>query len=262
MRQMDSAFDADLALAKRLADAAASISMRYFQRELRQWPKPDGSLVTEADIAVENELRQQLRVYRPDDAVLGEEQGQTGASSRRWILDAIDGTIDFADGKVGWGTLIALEADGEVVVAVCDAPERKRRYWAMRERGAFCSDNNGAERRLAVSATSHLRNARSYIPPAQYQPDEQARRMAALLATGTNPIDPSDHPALQVAAGGYEVAVFFTGGPWDVAAPSLIVKEAGGRFTDLAGRNDLMSGTGVFSNGHLHGATLKLISAT
>ena len=255
-----SGFYADLRLATRLAAAAASVSLSYFQRGLRRWSKPDGSLVTEADIAVETELRSQLRVARPDDAVLGEEQGQTGAGSRRWILDAIDGTVDFAAGNIGWGTLIALEVDGRIVVSVCDAPARKRRYWATRGDSAFCSDD-GAVRALRVTATLNLRDARTYIPPDRYQPDEQSRRVAAVLIHANRALPPSDHPALQVAARGYDVAVFLTGGPWDVAAPSLVVEEAGGRFTDLAGRNDFTTGAGVFSNGHLHDAILGLVSA-
>jgi histidinol-phosphatase len=153
-----------------------------------------------------------------------------------------------------WATLIALEVDGQVVVGVCDEPARKRRYWAIRGGGAFCSED-GVERPLKVSTTSHVRNARSYIPPSRLQRDEQARRMAAMLTNATNPWPALDHPALQVA-------VFFTGGPWDVAAPSLVVEEAGGRFTDLAGHKVFTTGAGVFSNGHLHDAILKLISAS
>jgi histidinol-phosphatase len=68
-----------------------------------------------------------------------------------------------------------------------------------------------------------------------------------------------EHPALQVASGGYDVCVFLAGGPWDIAAPSIVVEEAGGRFSDLDGSLTLTTG-GVFSNGLVHEQTLSLLA--
>jgi histidinol-phosphatase len=255
--------DADLALGHRLADAARRVSLSFFRRELRRWSKADGSLATEADLGVEDELRAQLRIERPDDAVLGEERGQTGSSGRRWIIDGIDGTVDFAAGGADWGTLIGLEVDGHVVVGVCDLPVHQRRYWAVTRGGAFCLDGRSeAPRALHVSAVADLRSARSYIPPPQWVPNESARAVVDAVARATAPEPHVDHPALQVAAGGYELAVFLQGGPWDVAALAVIVEEAGGRFTDITGRYDLTAGTAIFSNGVLHGDVLQLLSSS
>jgi histidinol-phosphatase len=256
-------YDADLALGHRLADAAREVSLSFFRREPRRWFKSDGSLATEADLGVEDGLRKQLRLERPDDAVLGEERGQTGSSGRRWIIDAIDGTVDFAAGGPDWGTLIGLEVDGRVVVGVCDLPVHQRRYWAVTGGGAFCLDErSGAERRMRVSTAADLRTARSYLPPAQWQPDARARALAHALARATAPEPHVDHPALQVAAGGYELALFMQGGPWDVAALAVIVEEAGGTFTDIAGRYDLTARTAVFTNGVLHAEVLRLLSSS
>jgi histidinol-phosphatase len=257
----ESTFDSDLTLAHRLADAASVVSLSHFRRELRGWSKSDGSLATEADVAVEDALRSQLGIERPGDAVLGEERGQTGSNRRRWIIDGIDGTVDFAAGSPDWGTLIALETDGRVVVGVCVQPAHHRRYWAATGGGAFCSDAYPTVRHpLRVSPVRDLRTARSYLPPAEWLPDERAHAIAGVLAAATCPEPHGDHPALQVAAGGYEFAVFFIAGPWDLAAPALIVEEAGGRFTDLMGHHDLFSGTAVFSNGLVHGDVLGLVS--
>jgi histidinol-phosphatase len=256
----DSALDADLALGHRLADAAGAASLSYFGQDLRRWSKADGSLATNADVAVEDELRARLRVERPTDAVLGEERGQTGTAARRWIIDGIDGTVDFAAGRAEWGSLIALEVDGRVVLAVCDQPAKKRRHWAVRGRGAFCSRTPfTTPSELRVSTVRDLRSARSYVPPPQWLPDDRARRVAAAVAHATTPAPQVDHPAFQVAGGGYEVAVFLLAGPWDLAGPSLIVEEAGGTFTDIGGRIDLSGGTAVFSNGVLHDEILQLI---
>jgi histidinol-phosphatase len=84
--------------------------------------------------------------------------------------------------------------------------------------------------------------------------------MAEALSRMTNPTPAEDHPALQVAFGGYDVAVFFMAGPWDLAAPSIVVEEAGGKFTDIMGSSTLTRGA-VFSNGHVHAATLECLRA-
>ena len=252
-------FDADLALAQQLADAAGAVSLSYFRRELQSWSKEDGSLATEADLAVEDELRTRLKLERLNDAVLGEERGQTGSGRRRWILDGIDGTVDFAAGSPNWATLIALEADGRIVVSVCDEPAHQRRYWAMRGGGAFCSHVPFFDQKqLNVSTIRDLATARSYVPPPMRLRDDRARRVADIVSRSTTPRSHADHPALLVAMGGSELALFLTGGPWDLAGPSLIVEEAGGRFTDLAGKYDLTSGTAIFSNGFLHDDIVRL----
>jgi histidinol-phosphatase len=255
-------FDEDLVLAHNLADVARTITLGFFERNLRQWSKTDGSLATEADLAVEDALRDGVRAQRPTDAFLGEERGQTGSGSRRWIIDGIDGTVDFAARSPDWGTLIALEVDGRVVVSVCDQPAHRRRYWAVKGSGAYCRHGlEGAAVPLQASAAGHLAAARSYLPPPRWLPDAAAHRIAAALAAATRPTPHTDHPALQVACGGYDVAIFLIAGPWDIAAPALIVEEAGGRFSDLSGRRHLDSGNAVFTNGILHDEVLKVISA-
>jgi len=255
-------FDEDLTLALNLADVASSITLGFFERTLRQWSKTDGSLATDADLAVEDALRDVVRAQRPTDAFLGEERGQTGSDSRRWIIDGIDGTVDFAARSPDWGTLIALEVDGRVVVSVCDQPAHARRYWAVKGSGAYGRHGrDGVAVRLQANAVGHLAAARSYLPPARWLPDAAAHRIADAVATATRPTPHTNHPALQVACGGYDVAIFLIAGPWDIAAPSLIVEEAGGRFSDLTGRRRLDSGNAVFTNAILQDEVMKVISA-
>jgi histidinol-phosphatase len=161
--------------------------------------------------------------------------------------------FEFAAGEADWGTLIALEVDGEVVIGFCDQPAHRRRYWACRGHGAFKTLAESARPTiLRVSAHANLRGARSYIPPPQWLPDDRARAVAGALREATTPLPHHDHPALQVAFGDYELLVFLIAGPWDLAAPSLIVEEAGGRFSDLHGRHRLTSGNALFSNGLVH----------
>ena len=255
---MTFSLEADLALAHRLADAARAVSLARFRGELQRRQKADGSLVTDADEAVEDTIREQLRRERPADAMLGEERGQTGEGARRWIVDGIDGTQSFAAGTPHWGTLIALEIDGEIAVGVCDAAPLDRRYWASRGGGAFRADRGAAATRLSVTATSDLAAAASLVPLPEWQRDAAARAAAAALVEATRRTQPTDHPALAVAAGAADLAVFFLAGPWDLAAPSIVVEEAGGRFTDLAGRHAVAGRGAVFSNGRVHDAALAL----
>jgi histidinol-phosphatase len=251
----------DLNLAHRLADVAGTISLSYFRREIQQWSKGDGSLATEADLAVEDRVRALIAEARPADAMLGEERGETGSSARRWIVDAIDGTAGFAAGTPDWGTLIALEIDGDIVVGVCDAPVHGRRYWASKGQGAFrqCG-TDAAPEALHVSATADLSAARSYLPPSRWLPDDRARAVADALADATKPSPHVDHPALQVAFGGYDLVAFLIAGPWDLAAPVIVVEEAGGRFTDLQGRHRIASGHAMFSNGRVHDEALRCVA--
>lgn len=253
--------DEDLAMARRLADAAADISLTFHRRSPREWKKSDGSLATEADVEVERAMRRLLAESRPDDAILGEESGASGEGPRRWILDGIDGTREFASGLDAWGTLIALEVDGRIVVGYCVEPVRHRHTWAVRGGGAFSQQNLEAPVELSVSRTVALRASRGWVPPPHYIPDSTAR---AGVDAVVRSIDASSgvlyHPALEVAAGWLDCAVFYTGGPWDLAAPSLIVEEAGGRFSDHDGRWDIGTGRALYSNGLLHEQLLEVIT--
>ena len=254
-------FAADLALAHRLADTARSISMAAFRGEFKSRAKADGSLVTEVDEAVEDALRALVKAERPQDAFLGEERGQEGHGARRWIVDAIDGTSSFADGTDGWGTLVALERDGRVVVGVCEMSPVDTRYWACAGGGAYRARQGGAPQRLRVSAAAELAQARGFVPPDRWLITDSARAKAAAVQRATRPVARSqvDHPALMVAEGRCDLAVFFLAGPWDLAAPAIVVEEAGGKFTDVAGGGGLVNGA-VFSNGRLHAAVLAVLN--
>jgi len=250
---------ADLALAHRLADAARAVTMARFRGNFMSRNKADGSLVTEVDEAAEDAIRTIVARERPRDAFLGEERGETGKGSRRWIVDAIDGTVSFAEGTTGWGTLIALEIDGRVALGVCEMSPTAKRYRATRGGGAYVSTAGAPEIRLEVSDTRELAAARCFVPPAVWLRTDVARAMSTSLSAATRSYVPADeHPALELAAGHADLCVFFTAGPWDLAAPSLVVEEAGGRFTDLAGGSTLTRGA-VFSNGRLHDTAIELL---
>ncbi|MEA5665817.1 MAG: inositol monophosphatase family protein, partial [Cutibacterium granulosum] len=121
----------DLALAHRIADEADALTLARFRAsDLRIDHKADHSEVTDADLAVEDAARRIVAAARPGDAVHGEERADTGSGPRRWIIDPIDGTANYARGVPVWATLIALAEGDEVVASVVSAPALHRRWWA------------------------------------------------------------------------------------------------------------------------------------
>lgn len=256
----------DLALAQQAALRGAAIGLDYWGRvrSLAQELKADGSIVTEADRAVETEVRRVLLTARPGDACLGEETGETGSGPRRWVLDGIDGTAVFVVGDDRWQILIALEEDGEVTVGVAILPAQGQIWWAARGRGAFVGEFNDASitgaRRLAVRpvtalATSHL----GIIPLVESLPDPYLRVIAQLRASAT-PHPWRAHAALLVAAGELDLAVQVGGSRWDYAALALIVTEAGGAFARVADQPPPIMNTMLYSTGEpLHSAAVALI---
>jgi histidinol-phosphatase len=127
----------DLALAHRLADVADDITAaRFTSRDLTVNRKADGSEVTDADVQVEEALRAIVAEQRPRDSFLSEELGlHEREASRTWIVDGIDGTRSFVAGASTWGTLIALQEHGHILVGVASSPGLRARWWAARRPG-------------------------------------------------------------------------------------------------------------------------------
>jgi histidinol-phosphatase len=239
----------DLELALALVEAADAISLPHFRSGLAIETKPDLTPVTEADRAVEAELRRLLSSARPDDAVLGEEGGAAGIGRRRWIVDPIDGTRNYARGIPVWATLVALEVEGELEVGVASAPALGNRWWAARGAGAFV---NGT--RIRVSAVAAVDEAVLSFPLEGELP-ALARR--AWHARGFG--DFWAH--MLVAEGAADGAVDAPGvSEWDLAAVQVIVEEAGGRFSDAAGEARIDSGSAITSNGLLHDELLAAVA--
>ena len=240
----------DLLLAIELADTADAISLgRFRARDLVIETKPDATPVTEADRAVERELRAILARERPNDAILGEEEGVSGSGDRRWIIDPIDGTRNYSRGVPVWATLIALEDAGVVTVGVVSAPALGRRWWAERGGGAWADGD-----RVHVSAIQRVEDAVLSFALEQPIPSLAAQ---AWHARGYG--DFWSH--MLVAEGAIDGAYDAIGvTQWDLAALQPIVEEAGGSFTDFKGVARIDGGSAISSNGHLHAALLEAVA--
>jgi histidinol-phosphatase len=240
----------DLELALDLADEADRLSLARFRaRDLVVDTKPDLTPVSEADRAVEDMIRTRLAAARPTDAVLGEEEGASGEGPRRWIVDPIDGTSNFVRGIPVYATLIALEENGEMVVGVASAPALGRRWWASRGEGSFADGDPITVSRVAALGDAHL----AYDSNVDLEPSGVRARFEALERRVWRTRGFGDFWIhVLVAEGSVDVAI--EPGPkiWDLAALIVIVEEAGGRLTDVAGNRTAAGGGAVTTNGLLH----------
>lgn len=248
----------DLRLALELADAADAVTMPAFRSPgLEVDTKADQTPVSAADRGAEEALRRLLVARRPGDSVLGEELGVQAAGERRWIFDPIDGTANYVRGIPVWATLIALEADGEMVVGVASAPLLGRRWWAARGLGCW-----GNGERLHVSAVADLGGAQlSYAAQVTFEECGYGPQGEALSRLCRRTRGFGDFWSyMLLAEGGVDVTADPIVAVWDVAAPQVIVEEAGGRFTDFTGRPGALGPTALATNGLLHDAALAALA--
>ena len=254
------------ALERRVAVDAARAAGRLLRDELSgvrriAYKGAPTNLVTEMDRRAEAEILERLRDAFPDDAILSEEAGAAGGrSGRRWIVDPLDGTTNYAHGLPLFGVSIALQADGRVVLGIVYDPSRDELFVAERGAGATLNDA-----RIRVSSTASLdesllvtgfpyniRQTRDTNLPEYAAFSVRARAVRRL---GSAVLDLS-----YVACGRFDDFWELQLGAWDVAAGSLLVEEAGGLITAIDGRPlDIDTPTLVASNGLVHQEVLGVL---
>lgn len=248
----------DLNLALQLADEADALTMQRFgANDLRVETKPDMTPATDADLDAERLLRSRLAEHRPADPVFGEEFGGSKEfSSRQWVLDPIDGTKNFVRGVPVWSTLIALLVDGVPAVGVVSAPALGRRWWAGDGLGAFTSFG-GDTRQISVSGVSELGAASLSFSDLTTGWEGDRSKFVALTDAVWRVRGYGDFWSYcLVAEGAVDIAVEPEVKLWDLAPLDILVREAGGRFTDLKAGPGPHGGSAIATNGLLHDAVL------
>lgn len=194
-------------------------------------------VVTDADRAVEGLLRVELAIRRPDDAILGEEEGgdDRGAAAVRWLIDPIDGTVNFMLGLPQWAVSVAAQQDGVTVAGCVFNPVSGDLFWATRGQGAYLNDRRLSGPRSVPVAEAVVATGFGY------DPDHRARQgqvVAAILGRVGN-VRRLGSAALDLCflAAGW-IDLYFEGplGEWDYAAGLLIAEEAGAVTSGLYGR--------------------------
>lgn len=252
----------DLRLAHMLADNADSITMSRFKAlDLRVTTKPDNTPVTDADTAVESSIRSLLAKTRSRDAIHGEEYEDQGWGPRQWIIDPIDGTKNFARGVPVWATLIGLMVDNVVRVGVVSAPALGRRWWACEGGGAFTGKSLLQPTQIHASKMASLKDAFiSYSSLAGWMSSGRGQAFVDLLRTcGRTRAFGDFWSYMLVAEGVIDIACEPELALHDMAALDVIVREAGGQFTNLDGAPGVFGPGALCTNGVLHDQALQAL---
>ena len=252
-----------LRFAHDVLDETDAIAMRHVSSGLTISAKPDRTLVTQADTEIETHLRDRIVDAHPSHTVAGEEFGSAeDGGDGRWIIDPIDATHNVVRGIEIFATLLAFERDGQLLVGVVSAPGMHRRWWATRGGGATARVD-GVERPIHVSAVDALPNAQIVFSTLRGLEDaglgEGLRRLTGASWRDRGFGDFWGH--MLVAQGSAEAMLEYGVSPWDMAAPHVIVTEAGGRMTDLEGRSSWSGPQVVSSNGLLHDDVLAALES-
>src|SRR5690606_10194011 len=215
------------------------------------------------DESVEEAIRRTLSRVRSRDAIIGEEQGATGHSQRRWIVDPIDGTKNFVRGVPVWATLIALAIDDEVVLSVVSAPQLQRRWWASNGGGAWTGKSLLKATQCHTSDVRRLEDASlSYSSLSGWEERGQLDAFLSLMRRCWRTRAYGDFWSYMLLAEG---AVDLAAEPelevYDMAALDVIVREAGGIFTSLDGEPGPTGGNALATNGKLHDQALAFLGS-
>jgi len=243
----------DVELLKSLADLSDEISFdRFHAQDLQIETKPDATPVTDADRAVEKNIREHLLKERPID--------------KYWVIDPIDGTKNFLRGVPIWATLIGLVYRDEngrdhVIAGMVSSPALFRRWYAAQGFGAFTEVNGGPATQISVSNVKNLSDASLSFSDLVGWGERRDLYLAfmerAWRVRGIG--DFWSH--MLVAEGAVDIAAEPSLALWDMAAVAIVVKEAGGRFSDLENNDGPFGKSGVSTNGHLHEIFIKAINS-
>ena len=242
-----------------IARESGALLATYFEKRVAFELKGDFDLVTEADRASERLVVERLRSHFPSHSIVAEEGGgHDGRSGYRWYVDPLDGTTNFAHGYPIYNVTMALEQDGEMLVGVVFDPSRQEMFSAERGAGAYLNN-----RRIRVSAAKRL--ADSLVStgfPSRKRHQNVNIHFYHQMAMATHGVRRGGSAAIDLAyvAGGRLDAFWEFGlNPWDMAAGTLLVTEAGGRCTDMnGGVHGMKSPHLLTDNGAIHEETLAL----
>ena len=237
-------------------DEADLVALQHFRRDVAVERKPDRTFVTIADRSIEQLVRARVAEDFPGHGVVGEEFGtELGDGTTRWYVDPIDGTHNYIRGVPIFATLLAVERDGELQAAVISAPALRERWFAWRGGGAWASGGVRTEpTQIRVSRIASIADAHVlYTDPVTIRESGSAPGFEDLLRSAWRGRGFGDFWSYTLLAeGAAEVMAEVDLKPWDAAAPTLLVEEAGGRVTDFHGRRRIDSRTTLATNGHLH----------
>ena len=252
---MGNLYDRELEVALDAARRAGEIQTHYIDRIGAVETKGDDTPVTVADRECEEAIRSTIHSAFSADGFLGEEYGEErGTSDRTWIIDPIDGTRSYIKGFPYYSTLIALRDGDELVVGVIHLEAMQQTCWGCRGRGAFVNGTRiDVSDQKTVDGASGAANG--FLNAAA---TSQAQALLKLMGKWSHSFGFLDaYSFMAVAQGKLDLCICMIEHPWDNAAIACIVREAGGRFSDIHGQETIHGGSTVVTNGALHDEVIE-----
>lgn len=249
----------ELEFALEICRQAGEIAMKHLEAGIKSELKTDGTEVTAADRECERLIREALAREFPEDDILGEEEGESGRKNcrRKWIIDPIDGTYNYARRVPIFATLLALEKDGEIVLGIVHAPAYGDTFWAEQGAGAY---KNG--RRIFVSDYARLADSQfNFGAPARILEAGYWPGFTRLIGSTYRQRGFGDYLGFAFVFEGKAEAMLEIGvKPWDLAPMKILASESGGRYSDLEGGDSIYTGDCLVTNGQLHEPILRLLT--
>ena len=243
------------------AKQAGELALKYFKSQSASWRityKADKSPVTKADIEAEKLIRKIISHNFPDHGIIGEELPPVNPKAKyQWVIDPIDGTRSFIRGIPQWCVLIAVMENNKPIIGVCYYPSQDELFHAQEGKGTFY---NG--KRTKVSEVQNFSEA--YISYYNLKHFAKLDKVQNLVDICRKTYFSSSNASISIdylLQGKIDAYICGHGLLWDFAAPSILIEEAGGKFSDFYGKNSLTSDVGIFTNGILHNQVLKLLNS-
>lgn len=258
-----------LNIAKEAGYIGSAIALSFWRKPIETHSKSTWrDLVTEADVAIDTAIRAFLQKQVPTHAVVSEEIDQTllEAQEYTWVIDPIDGTVNFSMGSPIFGISIALLQYGKPLLGVIIFPAFDELYWAERGQGAWIQRKEEAAVQCHASSISTLKDARVTI--GHGYSNETAEKMLTFFPSFLYETSAARihfcavFDFMQIARGGIDIYIQLTLELWDFAAAWCIIQEAGGELLDVEGKTlGVHSRSALATNSQLTAAALQLLKA-
>ena len=247
---------AELEFAKGIAREAGALMRQNFTLGMKKEWKDDDTPLTKTDLAINQLVLEAVQKKYPEHSYIGEEGNNIKESEYTWVCDPVDGTIPFSHGYPTFAFSLALVRNGEPILGVIYDPIMDRLLWAEKGTGAFL---NGEK--ISVSSEKEF-SGKTFVETNNHPKTAALREMLAERGAWIPTLYSCVYAGMLVAVGEFVANVYPYTKPWAAAAVKIIVEEAGGKVTDLAGNDQRYDGEikgFVASNGHVHDEILQAL---
>ena len=235
-----------------------AITLKYYNKKIKYRVKENLTPVTIADVKAENFIINKIKENYPKHSILAEEHGTAvNEAEFKWIIDPIDGTKNYMRKYPFWGTLLALEYEGEVVLGVISMPSVNEFIYAAKGKGCYYNNKKAKVSKIKSIKDSYLiHGGLDYILTEPYKNNF----MNLVSQTYYNRGFGDCHGHSFILNGRAEMMIDPHVAPYDVASVKICVEESGGRFTDLKGNETIYGGNALVTNGRIHDAVLRVLN--